>query len=87
MSIDQKIFLQWFAGICGTLLVAMVISVFSVLSSIDVMAEKINQNANNIIRIEGIHEDDMDKMNIEHRADMNDLKRGQQMILKKLLEQ
>ena len=86
MSFEQKSFLKWFAGICGTLLVAMVLSVWSVLDSVDVMAERINHNTDDIVEIKETHKDDMTKMTNSHKDDMDELKGGQKIMREDIKE-
>ena len=70
MSVQESKFLQWFAGIAATLIVAMTIGAFSVLSSIDVMAERIQHNTQGIKETREMHKRDLNLI----RGDMAEIK-------------
>jgi len=59
MSIQEKGFLQWFGGIVSALLIVLFIWTATVLSSVDVMAEKIEANTVKIQETKSAHKDDM----------------------------
>ena len=76
MSIQESSFIKWLAGICATLLVAMTIGAFSVLSSIDVMAERIRVNQSEIYETRETHKDDLKLI----RNNITDIKASQKEI-------
>ncbi len=70
MSIQESKFLKWFGGIAATLLVGLVIWTFTILSSYDVMANKVEHNTRDITEIKTNHKDDLKEI----KQDVKDIK-------------
>jgi len=62
MSIQEKNFLKWIAGIATAVIIAMLINTFAIIGSVDVMAQKIETNAVKIQETKAYHEKDADKI-------------------------
>lgn len=82
MSVQESNFLKWLAGICATLLVAMTVGAFSVLSSIDVMAERINHNTSEIKETRETHKDDMSLIRNDTKEIKQDVKDIKQILMR-----
>lgn len=78
MSTQESNFIKWFAGIAAALLVSTTIGAFSILNSIDVMAERINHNTSKIVETRNLHNSDLDLIREdikEIKTDMKDIKK------------
>lgn len=75
MSTMENKFIRWFAGIAASLLLAIFIWTFSILGSIDVMAEKVHHNEQKCIDIMNIHENDVGDIKDDIREIKQDIKK------------
>ena len=64
MSVKETNFLKWLGGIIAALIITGAIGTFSVLSSVDVMAEKIEHNAKEIKETRVYHNIDADRIGV-----------------------
>ena len=82
MSTPDKRFLRWFAGIGSGLMLAIIIWTYSILGSIDVMAEKIHQNETKSIELKDNHKSDIDIV----RQDMWEMRADQKIMMSDIKE-
>ena len=85
MSQQESNFLKWAAGIGSAVIIAVLISSFTVLSSVDVLAEKERTNRREILELREFHKDDVQLI----REDIKEIKDDQKEIkqdIKKVLE-
>ena len=79
MSTTESRFIKWFGGIAATLLIGLTIWTFTILSSFDVMATKVQHNTNDIVDIKSAHKEDKKDL----KDDLTEIKNDIKELLKK----
>ena len=77
MSVKETTFLKWLGGIVAALVISGAIGTITVLSSVDVMAEKIEHNAQEIEETRVLHNSDADKIGVR----INEVKSNQTIMM------
>ena len=86
MSTNESKFLQWIAGIMAVLIAGILMQAFVLLSTVDVLEVKIQQNCKNIKQTQIEHEKDVQTINhymYEIREDQQIIKADIKELLKK----
>jgi len=90
MSTIENKFIGWFAGIAASLIIAVFLRTFSILGSMDVMAEKVRRNENECMEIMDTHKNDVGDIKDDIREIKQDIKddiREIKQDIKKLLSE
>ena len=82
MSTDESKFLKWLASISAALLIAIAIGAFSVLSSVDVMNERISDNTKEIKETRTTHKEDLILIRNDIKEIKNDTKDIKNILMK-----
>ena len=82
MSTEESKFLKWLASISAALLIAIAIGAFSVLSSVDVMNERINHNTEEIKETRTTHKEDLILIRNDIKEIKNDTKDIKNILMK-----
>ena len=86
MSTNESTFLKWIAGIVAILISGILLQAFVLISTIDVIEVRIQQNEKSIILTQKAHEKDVNTINCymhEIRSDQKIIKADIKEILKK----
>jgi len=85
MSAPERSFLKWFGTIAAAALIGFGTFTFTVIGSVDVLAERVNQNAKEVEEVRMYHKRDVDDI----KDYMKTFAKGQEIMqedIKKLLQ-
>ncbi|OFY51847.1 MAG: hypothetical protein A2W85_09320 [Bacteroidetes bacterium GWF2_41_31] len=77
MSKTESMFIKWFGGIAGTLIIASVIGLVGMYHTSGIVSEKVKSNEKKIVEVQTFHDKDVELI----RSSIKEIKSDQKVIM------